>query len=412
MLDINFIRDNPDFVKKSLKKRKVNPKDIDGLLVLDQERRKIIKDCDQKRHQQNKITQEIKRTRDQQKRISLVKRSKFLKQEIAQQEKKLKDVLEKIEQIMLKLPNLPLSCVPEGKDETENVILRQVGRKPEFNFQPRSHIEIGKNLGLIDKERAAKVAGSRFGYFLGQFVLMEFALLRYLLKSLIKEGFEPILPPLMIRPQIAQRMGHVEQVDEQEAYYLPKDDLYLVGTSEQTIGSMHANEVFDEKDLPKRYLGFSTCFRREAGSYGKDTEGVFRVHQFDKAEMFIFCKPEQAEKEHQFLLEIEERLMGKLGLPYQVVEVCTGDMGKAAARQYDIETWFPSQNRYRETHSCSNCTDFQSRGLNIKYKDKNNGLRFVATLNGTAFTQRLLLAVIENYQRKDGSFKVPDVLKL
>jgi len=230
--------------------------------------------------------------------------------------------------------------------------------------------------------------------------------------TLTKEGFVPIIPPVMLKPEMAKGMGYPEQFDGEEAYYIEKDNLFLVGTSEQSMGAMHANETFNEKDLPQRYVGFSTCFRREAGSYGKDTKGIFRVHQFDKVEMFSFSKPEDSKKEHQFLLKMEENLMKKLKIPYRILQMCTGDLGFPAAAKYDIETWMPSESRYRETHSTSNCTDFQSRRLNIRYKKKDGSLDFVHTLNGTAFaTGRTIIAIIENYQQKDGSVKMPEALQ-
>jgi len=270
---------------------------------------------------------------------------------------------------------------------------------------------LGESLDLIDVKRAAKTSGSRFGFLKGKLVLMEFALVNLVFDKLIKKGFTPIIPPVMLKPEIAEGMGFLEQKDDEEAYYLPKDDLYLAGTSEQSLGGMHAGDIFEVKELPKRYVGFSTCFRREAGSYGKDTKGILRVHQFDKLEMFSFSKPEESEKEHQFLLKMEENLMRKLGLHYQVIHICSGDLGLPAATKYDIETWIPSQKIYRETHSVSNCTDFQSKRLNIRYRAKNNELKFVHTLNGTAFAiGRILIAIIENYQQKDGTIKIPKAL--
>jgi seryl-tRNA synthetase len=272
-------------------------------------------------------------------------------------------------------------------------------------------MEISKNLDLIDIERAAKVAGTRFGYLKNEVVLMEFALIRLAFDILAKEGFTPVLPPVMLKAEMARGMGYLEQNDKEEAYYLPQDNLYLIGTAEQSIGTMHAEETFREEELPKRYMAFSTCFRREAGSYGKDTRGILRVHQFDKVEMFSFCRPEDSIKEHKFLLELEEKLMQALKLPYRVMNICTGDLGRPAAAKYDIEAWLPSENKYRETHSTSNCTDFQTRRLNIRYRTKQGQLKFAHTVNGTAFSQRPILMIIENYQQKDGSVLVPKVLQ-
>ena len=230
--------------------------------------------------------------------------------------------------------------------------------------------------------------------------------------TVVKEGFVPVIPPVIVKNEIARGTGYFEAADEKEAYYLPSDDMYLIGTSEQSLVSMYSDEVLNEKDLPIRYVGFSTCFRREAGSYGKDTKGILRVHQFDKLEMVIFSKPEDSKNEHELLLSLEEKLMKLLGLPYQVINICTGDLGRPAASKYDIEAWLPSENKYRETHSTSNCTDFQARRLNIRYRDKTGKINFVHTLNGTAFAiGRILIMIMENYQQKNGSIKVPKVLQ-
>ena len=325
--------------------------------------------------------------------------------------------LEKIENelhsLLLQLPNIPFDDVPVGKDDLQNVIVRHVGRKPIWLFaKPKDYMQLAENLDLIDTERAGKVAGARFGYIKGDLVLLEFALINLAMDICRKEKFIPIIPPIMLKEQMARGTGYFEATDEKEAYFLTEDKMYLAGTAEQPMAAMHANEVFAEKDLPKRYVAFSTCFRREAGSYGKDTKGILRVHQFDKLEMFILCKPEDSKKEHELLLKIEEKLMQLLKLPYQVINICTGDLGRPAAKKYDIETWIPSEKKYRETHSTSNCTDFQSRRLNIKYKDKSNKLKFVHMLNGTAFAMpRILVSIIENYQQKDGSIKVPKALQ-
>jgi seryl-tRNA synthetase len=300
-----------------------------------------------------------------------------------------------------------------GKDDSENVVLRKVGGTPKWIFsKPQDYMQLGEKLDLIDTERAGKVAGARFGYIKGPLALLEFALINLVMDTVKKEKFIPVLPPVMIKNEMARGTGYFEATDEKEAYYLPEDDLYLAGTAEQPLAAMHANEILDTKKLPLRYIGFSTCFRREAGSYGKDTRGILRVHQFDKLEMFIYSTAEDSKKEHELILQIEEKLMKALGLPYQVINICTGDLGRPAAKKYDIETWLPSENKYRETHSSSNCTDFQARRLNIRYKDKDNKMQFAHTLNGTAFAiGRILIMIMENYQQKDGSIKVPKVLQ-
>ena len=273
---------------------------------------------------------------------------------------------------------------------------------------------------MVDTAKAAEVSGSRFGYLKNQAVLLEFALIQLAFETLLPEGFIPIVPPVMIRPEVYRGMGRLAGDQKEERYYFEKDDLYLVGSSEHTVGPLHFNDVLLEKDLPKRYVSFSTCFRREAGSYGKDTKGILRVHQFDKVEMFSFVKPEDSEKEHEFFLSLQEKLMDKLKLPYRVLEICTGDMGWTDARQYDIEAWMPGQahstgsgwGKYRETHSCSNTADFQARGINAKYCNSEGKTDYLHMLNGTAFAiGRVLIAIFENYQTKEGSIRVPAVLQ-
>ena len=408
MLDIKFIRENIKKVKDSCKKRGVKV-DIDKLLKIDEKKRKIQTELETIFAQKNKANKEIVKAKDKKKIITEMKK-------INKKGDKLKENLKKInkefEVLMYQVPNIPLDDVPVGESEKDNVVVREVGKKTKFDFKPKDHLELGEKLDIIDTKRAAKVSGARFSYLKNQAALLEFALIRLAFDTLLKKGFIPIIPPVMIKSDKIRGMGYLEQADAEEAYYFPKDDLYLAGTAEQPIGTMHSDEIFEEKDLNKRYLGFSSCFRREAGSYGKDTRGIFRVHQFDKIEMFSFCKPENSIKEYKFLLEIEEKLMQLLKIPYRVVQICTGDLARPSAATYDIETWMPSQERYRETHSASNCTDFQARRLGIKYRDKNNKLSFVHTLNGTAFAiGRTLIAIIENYQQKDGTVKIPEVLQ-
>jgi seryl-tRNA synthetase len=405
MLDINFIRQNPEKVKEGCKKKQAEI-DIDKLLELDKKRREILKEVEQLRHQRNIISGKKKLAQEE------IERARDLKEKIKSLEEKFKVVDKELQELMFQVPNLPQENVPVGKDENDNVVIKKVGKIPKFNFQPKDHLEIGENLDIIDIKRAAKVSGTRFGYLKKEAVLLEFGLIRFVFEKLIKKGFIPIIPPVMMKKDMMRGMGYIEQTDVEEAYWLPKDDLFLAGTAEQPIGTMHSGEVFDGDDLPRRYVGFSTCFRREAGSYGKDTRGIFRVHQFDKVEMFSFVKPEDSQKEHKLFLSIEEELMRNLKIPYQVVNICTGDLGFPAAAKYDIEAWFPGQQRYRETHSTSNCTDFQARRLNIRYRDKSGKLNFVHTVNGTAFAiGRTIIAILENYQRKDGKVDIPKVLQ-
>ena len=306
-----------------------------------------------------------------------------------------------------------------GRDERENLTLRMVGDKPTFAFVPKDYLTLAEALGIIDVERASKVSGSRFGYLFGEAVLLEFALVQFAFSRLIPKGFRPVVPPDMIKPDVYRGMGRLAGGQEEERYYLPADDLFLIGSAEHTMGPIHADEVLDEKQLPIRYAGFSSCFRREAGSYGKDTKGILRVHQFDKVELVSFAHPDKSNEEHDFLLGAQEEMLRELGLHYRVVKNCTGDMGFTDARQYDIETWLPGQSgsdgilgNYRETNSCSNTTDFQARGVNVKYRPSKGSPQFVHMLNATCFAiGRILIAIIENYQQADGSILVPEVLR-
>jgi len=398
MLDIKFIRENPEKVKKAAQQKGIAV-DVDKLLELDAKRRQYLTNSEGLRAQQKKLG------KDQ------IQEAKHLKEKIKEIEPELATVEKTIAELIIDIPNIPFDDVPVGKDYSENVVLRKEGKLPKFDFAPKEHFEIGEALDIIDLERAAKVAGSRFYFLKKEAVSLENALISFVFSKLVKKGFTPVIPPVMIKPEEAAMMGYLQNHPDEEAYYLERDNLYLTATSEQTLGAMHAQETL-QVEKPIKYVGLSTCFRRESGSYGKDTKGIFRVHQFNKLEMFVFCKPEDSEKEHQQLLGIEEELMRALQIPYQVINICTGDLGKPAARKYDIEAWMPGQNRYRETHSTSNCTDYQARGLNIRYREKDNSLRFVHTLNGTAFALgRIIVAILENYQQKDGSVKVPKMLQ-
>ena len=411
MLDIKFIRENPNKVKNACKNKRVKV-DVDRLLKIDKEKRGIQTKLEKIFAQKNKASKEISKAKDKKAKNKIILEMKKIDKKGDKLKEGLKKFDKEFEDLMYQVPNVPLDDVPVGKDEKDNVVVREVGKKIKFDFKPKDYLEIAEKYDLIDVKRAAKVSGTRFGYLKNEAVLLEFALINFTFENLIKKSFIPVIPPVMIKSEKIRGMGYLEQADIEEAYHLPKDDLFLAGTAEQSIGTMHADEIFEEKNLPKRYLGFSSCFRREAGSYGKDTKGILRVHQFDKMEMFSFCKPENSIKEHKFLLETEEKLMQLLKIPYRVLRICTGDLARPSAASYDIESWIPSQNRYRETHSTSNCTDFQARRLNIRYRDKNNKLNFVYTLNGTAFAiGRTLIAIIENYQQKDGSIKVPEALQ-
>lgn len=411
MLDIKFIRQNLEKVKEGCKNKQIKL-DIDKLLELDKKRREYLRKGENLRTEENRLSYLISKEVDPTKRDELLQRAQQIKTATRDYENSLKEITPEFEKLILQIPNLPLEDVPVGRDERDNVVLKRWGKPKKFKFRPKDYLEIAEKLDLIDIKRAAKISGTRFGFLKKEAVLLELSLINFAFDNLLKEGFIPIIPPVMMKAEMMRGMGYIEQTDRQEAYYLPEDDLFLAGTAEQPIGAMHSGEVFDERELPKRYLGFSSCFRREAGSYGKDTKGIFRVHQFDKVEMFSFCKPEDSKREHQFFLKMEEKLMKALKIPYQVVQICTGDLGLPAAAKYDLEAWMPSRGEYRETHSTSNCTDFQARRLNIRYKKKDGKLDFVHTINGTVFAiGRTLIAIIENYQQKDGSIEIPEVLQ-
>ena len=411
MLDIKFIRQNPAKIKQGCKNKQVKI-DIDRLLELDKKRREYLKETESLRAEENRLSYLISKEVDPTKRDELLRRAQQIKAGARDYEKSLKEATPEFEKLMLEIPNLPFDDVPVGKDERDNVVLKEVGKRPKFKLKPKDYLEIAEKLDLIDIKRAAKISGTRFGFLKKEAAWLEFALINLAYETLVKEGFIPIVPPVMIKPEIAKGMGYPEQFDGEEAYFIEKDKLFLIGTSEQSMGAMHSGEIFGEKELPKRYLGFSTCFRREAGAYGKDTRGIFRVHQFDKVEMFSFCKPEDSRKENQFFLEMEEKLVKILKIPYRIVQICTGDLAFPSAATFDLECWMPSRGEYKETHSTSNCTDFQARRLNIRYRDKSGKLNFVHTINGTAFAiGRTLITIIENYQQKDGSILVPKVLQ-
>lgn len=411
MIDIKVLRSNPEKVREGCRKKRANI-DVDRLFEVEKKRRELILAYEEMLAKKNKASEVIGSTKDENEKRKLILQMRELDSNNDRLSEDVKNIEIEFEALVRRVPNFPLDDVPEGKDENDNIVLREVGKKKSFGFTPKEYMDIAQDLGLIDTERAAKVSGSRFGYFKGEVALMEFALVKLAFDVLVKEGFIPVVPPVMIKPEMMEGMGYTERGGE-EIYFLEKDKLYLVGTSEQSIGSMHQGEIFDEKDLPRRYASFSTCFRREAGSYGKDTKGVLRVHQFDKIEMFSFCHPEKSKKEHEFLLSMEEKLMKVLEIPYRVLRICSGDLGDPAAAKYDIEAWLPGQNQYRETHSASNCTDYQARRLNIKYRESaGKKSEFLHTLNGTAFAMgRTIIAIIENYQKSNGEVDIPKALQ-
>lgn len=399
MIDINLIRDNPDKVRRGIERKHYDAGLVDAFLKLDVDWRREKKEADELRAKQKSFGSENR------------EEAKAVKGQIVEIETVINNLEKERQAILEQIPNVPAEDVPDGKDDTENVVLKQVGERPQFDFEPKDYLSLAGQ--LINTEQAVKIATSRFGYIFGDLVRLEFALVKLAMDTLEPHGFIPTIPPVMVRPEIMAGMGKQKFLEAGDAFYLQDDNLYLVGSSEHSIGPLHMDDVLDEETLPRRYMGFSTCFRREAGSYGKDTKGILRVHQFDKVEMFSFSKPEDSEEEHRFLLAREEELLGKLKLPYQVMAICTGDMGFGDYRQFDVETWLPGQGKYRETQSCSNTADFQARGLNIKYRVKSTSeIKYVHTLNATAFAiGRMLIAILENYQTKDGNVKVPEALQ-
>lgn len=407
MIDIRLIEAKPEEVRSLLKKKGVDAP-IDEILSLNQRRKDLIREVDSLRHLQNVTSKEIQKNPKD--RDVLISKIREIVPKLRELEDELKKVEDSLNELMLTLPNLPHESVPEGKDENDNIPIKYWGDIPQFDFTPKDHLELGENLDLIDVKRAGKVSGSRFYYLKRELVILEYALIRFVTDLLMEKGFIPVIPPVLVREDILYDLGYLPELEDQ-IYKIPSDELRLAGTSEHTIVPMFKDEILDIKDLPQRFISFSSCFRREAGAAGKDTRGILRVHQFDKLEMVSFTLPTKSWEEHEFLLSVEEEIMSKLNIPYRVVLICAGDLGFPASKKYDIEAWMPGQNRYRETHSCSNCTDFQSRRLNIRYRDEDGNVRYVHTLNGTALAiGRAIIAIVENYQNKDGSIRVPDVL--
>jgi seryl-tRNA synthetase len=408
MIDIKRILDEPDLVATNNQKRGV---ELDPLVVksLHEKRIEIIESVESLRKRANEIASGIPSASDEEK-PKLIAEGKEVKTQVKEQENSLKEVERELQVELRRYPNILREDVPEG-DESHNEVMRTHLEPTAFDFEPKDHLDLGEALDVIDMERAAKVAGARFVYLKGDAVLLEFALIQYALQETIKEGFVPVIPPHMIASESMAAMGYLEHGGEEEIYHLKNDDMVLIGTSEQALGPMLKDEILDESKLPLRYVGFSPCYRREAGSYGKDTRGILRVHQFDKIEMFSFTDAQNSDEEHELLLSVQERLMQGLELPHQVVKLSAGDTGTPSARTYDIETWMPAQNTYRETHSTSNTTDYQTRRLNTRIKKEGKN-ELAHALNGTAFAiGRTLIAIMENYQKEDGSIVVPEVLR-
>ena len=401
MLDPAILKDNLEDLELNISRRDLKI-DINLLISLNDERKSLRFDAEQKRSQQKELGKQIANANENEKEELLDKAS-----ELSNEVKLLFEEVDKRDEeffnLWVKIPNLISKTSPDGKSDQDNLEIKKVGNINDIS-SPKDHLEIATKLNLLDVEKASEVSGSRFAYLFGDLVKIEFNLVSWALNKLSEKGFTPTVPPVLVRENALYGTGFFPD-DAEQVYEIPNDDLYLVGTSEVPLAALHTNEIINMEELPLRYAGFSTCFRREAGTYGKDTTGIFRVHQFDKVEMFSFCSPEKSEKEHEFILSVEEELLQSLEIPYRVVDVCAGDLGASAAKKYDIEAWIPSQNTYREVTSCSNTTSFQARRLNIRAKSEGE-TKVLHTLNGTAIAVgRILIALIENNQTEDGKVK-------
>ena len=423
MLDIKFIRENPDILKEAVRKKHLDF-DLDSFLALDQGRRSLLQEIEDLRAKQNILTEKIEKTADEYEKKSFLEMAKQIKERMAGREEEFKNKDIEWKKKMLEIPNIPDAAVPEGITDAENIEIRQVGKikvrqsqhyylaKSSKLFKPKDHISLMRDLNMLDLERGAKVAGFR-GYFLkNDAVLLSFALWNFVLEEFIKKGFEPLMAPSLVRPEGFFGTGWLPQGEEE--VYKVQDNLYLTGTAEVPMMAFHQGEILEESDLPKKYIAFSPCFRREAGSYGKDTKGIFRIHEFFKIEQVILCKADHEEsvKWHEEITQNAEEIMQALDIPYRVVINCGGDLKLANVKTYDIEAWIPSENRYRETHSSSYFHDFQTRRLNVRYKDSEGKIRFAHSLNNTAIASpRILIPLLENHQKADGSAAIPAVLK-
>jgi seryl-tRNA synthetase len=400
MLDIKLIREQPDLVKKGVMAKGYSAQVVDDVLGLDNTRRRLLVEIETLRSDRNKITKD---------QIDL---GKHIKDELKKLEPELEKINAAIQEKMASVPNLPSSLAPSGRGEADNVEIRKWGKPKNFDFPVRDHLDLGKSLNILDFETGAKVTGSQFYYLYNAGALLELALVQYAMQKLAKKGFTPVITPDLAKSRFYLGTGYSPRGDEAQTYTIEGEDLGLIATAEVTLAGKHADEIFKAGDLPVKYVGYSHCFRREAGAYGKYSKGLYRVHQFTKVEMFIYCIPQESDKYHQEILKNEEEIYQDLNLPYRVVEMCTGDLGAMAARKFDIEAWMPGRVDYGEVTSTSNCTDYQARNLNIRYKKEDGSIEFVHMLNGTALvSSRVPLAILENYQNQDGSVTVPEVLR-
>ena len=407
MIDLRVLRDDPELVRASQRARGENPALVDALLAADSARRSAIASADNLRAEHKALGKQVGKA-DSEQRPALLERAQEMSAKVKEAESAQQTAETELADAHRAISNIVQDGVPAG-GESDFTLLETVGTPPEFDFTPRDHLDLGEQLGLLDMERGAKVAGSRCYFLTGYGALLQLGLLQLAAQRAVANGFTMMIPPVLVRPEIMAGTGFLGQ-HSAEVYHLEDDDLYLVGTSEVPLAGYHAEEILDLTGGAKRYAGWSSCFRREAGSYGKDTRGIIRVHQFDKVEMFVYCRPDDADAEHRRLLGWEREMLALLEVPYRVIDVAAGDLGSSAARKYDCEAWVPSQGTYRELTSTSNCTTFQARRLSVRYRDENGKPQVAATLNGTLATTRWLVALLENHQQADGSVRVPAAL--
>ncbi|ATQ30366.1 seryl-tRNA synthetase [Rhodococcus ruber Chol-4] len=407
MIDLKFLRENPDVVRASQRTRGEDPGLVDALLEADAARRAAVLAGDNIRAEQKALGKKVGQASPEE-RPALLEGAKELAANVKKLEAEQHAAEEALGRAHMAISNIVQEGAPAG-GEDDFVTLETVGELPTFDFEPKDHLALGESLGLIDMERGAKVSGARFYFLTGYGALLQLGMLQLAAQRAVANGFQMMIPPVLVRPEIMQGTGFLG-AHADEIYHLADDDLYLVGTSEVPLAGYHSGEILDLSGGPKRYAGWSSCFRREAGSYGKDTRGIIRVHQFDKVEMFVYCKPEDAVAEHQRLLAWERDMLAAIEVPYRVIDVAGGDLGSSAARKFDCEAWVPTQERYRELTSTSNCTTFQARRLGVRYRDENGKPQIAATLNGTLATTRWLVAILENHQQADGSVRVPSAL--
>jgi seryl-tRNA synthetase len=408
MIDIKFLRENPDVVRASQKARGEDDSIIEKVLAADEVRKSTLDQFETLRAEQNLLSKSVASAKGEEK-TALLESAKSLATKVKEADAKRAQAELEAKTLIMQISNVLDPQAPIGKEE-DFVVIETIGKPRDFDFQPKDHVELGKLLGAIDTERGAKVAGSRSYYLTGVGAMLEFALVNFAITSANKAGFTPVIPPVLVNSAAMEGTGFLGQAAE-NVYHLEKDDVYLVGTSEVPLAAMHMDEILAAEKLPMRYAGYSTCFRREAGTYGKDTRGIIRVHQFDKVEMFSFCHPDQAKDEHLRLLQWEKDFLNAMEIPYRVIDVASGDLGSSANRKFDIEAWIPTQDAYREVTSTSNCTEFQARRLNIRFKEADT-TRFVATLNGTLVAiPRMVVAILENHQNADGTVNIPAALQ-